>query len=155
MQHLSRGRPQSAHVSHDSPTAASRAITFPSLSRISRTSKGAGTSEAAPSFLPPVVGPSSCLPPVAGPSSPPPDRVPRRRLQAEAGGEQALQGLLGQPLDPPPLDHASRESSPYVEPLSPTQCGNPNCLVKSINGRHRGNCLFPKPPPRTRRRVKR
>ena len=31
-----------------------------------------------------------------------------------------------------------------------TQCGNPACLVPSINGRHAGACRFPEPPPRRR-----
>lgn len=30
------------------------------------------------------------------------------------------------------------------------QCGNPNCVVKSKNGLHPGDCRFPDPPPRRR-----
>jgi hypothetical protein len=32
--------------------------------------------------------------------------------------------------------------------LESEQCGNPNCVVKSKNGRHPGDCRFPPPPPR-------
>ena len=34
--------------------------------------------------------------------------------------------------------------------LESDQCGNPNCVVTSKNGRHPGDCRFPAPPPRRR-----
>jgi hypothetical protein len=37
-----------------------------------------------------------------------------------------------------------------LEEMSSTQCGNPACLVQSVNGRHAGTCLFPEPAPRRR-----
>ena len=48
-----------------------------------------------------------------------------------------------------PTPHALPHGASFeLQDLPDDQCGNPNCLVKSRNGRHAGACRFPDPRPR-------
>ena len=46
---------------------------------------------------------------------------------------------------PTPMPHGAYYE---MQALRSDQCGNPLCLVKSINGKHPGACIFPDPQPR-------
>ena len=54
-------------------------------------------------------------------------------------------GAAASSLTPHALPHGA---SFELQDLPDDQCGNPNCLVKSRNGRHAGACRFPDPRPR-------
>ena len=48
-----------------------------------------------------------------------------------------------------PAPHALPHGASFeLQDLPDDQCGNPNCLVKSHNGKHAGACRFPDPRPR-------
>ena len=82
----------------------------------------------------------------------------------DAGGASGSGSVVGDGLGAVDLQDASRarvslrspsarargrrRDSAVVEVLSATRCGDPLCIVPSVNGRHAGDCRFPPPPPR-------